>query len=1547
MALSVRPQFNMWDREGQARSTLEAQFGFGQAVAENSVAGFLSSFGIGTLVREGITPQPVREYDPNAPLWTIPNPFSDAAKTAGAIGAVIRGDKPEPAITEEEFAASPDWRKQIPYETGMTKSRLAALAAQYDVAEARAMMSQKEWGGAFIGQFLGQMLDPINYVPFTGPAVQTAAVARAGGILGRIGVAATDAAISTAVFGAATAEWRRKFGDDISFEAMAQEIGMSMVIGGVFGAGLGVLSIPADRRMRDAAIIDAAATRMNSLRDVQGRQAILSDSTSRLAAGLEMNPAARVEFERQAAKFQDEIRIQEERDIGRAVEARTVAQRAEIAAAKVELEAIPAETPRAVELSKRVMELEDYVQRVDTVYRAQRELVARGVAFEPDVAARAAEAPPVADGTTRLYTATDPAAGQPVAASVEAPAKGDGWYMDVPTEQAAELTARPIEPPAKAGEAQPGVQPMAWQQLPKIEAPPVSPFRRLMINRFMEGGRSGEEGLALAKTFEAAYANLSARAGWTPEKMLQEYPLPEVVYRGPERAPEPKAEEGVPVFDDGKPHFYDGPAENAPDGKPLASETEMLFAPPTSVADVPTVARSEGTLASGIEALDPETVTVDAKRFQFKEGGDEFGVTDRLQGVETWDERLAGTSLVFRDADGKNWVADGHQRFGLAKRLMASGHPPIKVNAFVLDATNGYTDASARAIAAVKNIAEGTGTAVDAAKVLRAAKDSGIDLPPLPPRSALVRDGRALAELSPDAFGMVVNEVVPAAYGAIIGRMVKNPLQQTEAVRIIATLKPDNARQVELVVRDMLASGTEQLTRQGGLFGAEDFAQSIVLERAKIADEALKQIRQDKRTFGTLVSEAERIELQGNTLSRSANEARLSTDEKAAELLTQLAFRAGPVSDTLSEVARKLKLGQLTASAAAREFLGTVRSAVESGLDTGADVGSAGSRAADDGVTPRDPDTIEMFQSARWRLGDKLGMFDTEPGLEGLPQALIPGVAPIDETARMRAAAAKPLRGGDAPMKEGSLFDTDTSKQLTLFQSAPPTDTPAFRAWFGSSKVVDADGEPLVVYHGTNQPIAQFDIKRGGASTGENAGATKAFFFTSQRVEADQYARAAGRRVPANVEAFERERAKLQRDVARYEKAGNWDAYEAAMQKWEDLEARAAQEDEMAGYNVIEAYLSVENPMEVDFGGNRINDTFDLDVLIDKAKAAGNDGLILRNIEDSPEMGIVSDHYVVFESTQIKSIANRGTFDPNDPRILYQVSDDATLWEPDTGRNMDETPRGQIKFKDGKSLMTLFDGADPSTALHEAGHHFLMMIKDMGERTDTGPGIKEDWAQVKGWLAVNAKDVATEAGNDVTPDDVLAVLNRNTSGDKMKDIAINRGIHEQWARGFEAYHLEGKAPSAGMRGVFESFRKWLAAIYASVKSLNVNLTPEIRQVFDRLLTDEPTVERAVVTAPERPAGALTLDPPEPELPDAPLVEAGARAGKSEDVAGFEEQIGAKVDGSYNEEGDIDMLRSLGRVLPEEEAALKQADDGYKDAVAYEKAIKVALACVMP
>jgi hypothetical protein len=44
--------------------------------------------------------------------------------------------------------------------------------------------------------------------------------------------------------------------------------------------------------------------------------------------------------------------------------------------------------------------------------------------------------------------------------------------------------------------------------------------------------------------------------------------------------------------------------------------------------------------------------------------------------------------------------------------------------------------------------------------------------------------------------------------------------------------------------------------------------------------------------------------------------------------------------------------------------------------------------------------------------------------------------------------------------------------------------TPAFRRWFGESKVVDADGKPLVVYHGTGSEFSSFESGDGGIHFG-------------------------------------------------------------------------------------------------------------------------------------------------------------------------------------------------------------------------------------------------------------------------------------------------------------------------------------------------------------------------------------------------------------------------------------------------------------------------------
>jgi hypothetical protein len=449
----------------------------------------------------------------------------------------------------------------------------------------------------------------------------------------------------------------------------------------------------------------------------------------------------------------------------------------------------------------------------------------------------------------------------------------------------------------------------------------------------------------------------------------------------------------------------------------------------------------------GIEALDPATIGVDAARFQFKANADEAGVTERLQGIEKWDPRLAGTALVWRDADGKNWIADGHQRLALANRLTAAGQTGIRINAFVLDAAEGITEADARVIAAVKNIAEGTGTAIDAAKIIREAAESGIELPPLPPRSTLVRDGQALAGLSPDAFGMVVNDLVPVPQAAIVGRLVRDPLVQVEAMRVLAKAAPDNVRQAEMIVRDVLETGTERVIDsgegrggQGDMWGDKEFASSIVLERAKIADAALRQLTRDKTVFRVLSGEAERIQGHGeNVLDVEANRSRLTADEQAKQLFTQLATRKGPVSDALSAVARRLKSGEISATAGAREFLDTIRSSVAEELDEGAGaggaiVGAARERELAQPAVESKP-TVDLLGRPIVERAPPAG---PEPTIHTDPnQAVMPGMEP--SAVQAQAARDQAGRGGIGPAGEvraadEGLFAPKEDRGRELFQ---------------------------------------------------------------------------------------------------------------------------------------------------------------------------------------------------------------------------------------------------------------------------------------------------------------------------------------------------------------------------------------------------------------------------------------------------------------------------------------------------------------------------------
>jgi hypothetical protein len=70
------------------------------------------------------------------------------------------------------------------------------------------------------------------------------------------------------------------------------------------------------------------------------------------------------------------------------------------------------------------------------------------------------------------------------------------------------------------------------------------------------------------------------------------------------------------------------------------------------------------------------------------------------------------------------------------------------------------------------------------------------------------------------------------------------------------------------------------------------------------------------------------------------------------------------------------------------------------------------------------------------------------------------------------------------------------------------------------------------------------------------------------------------------------------------------------------------------------------------------------------------------------------------------------------------------------------------------------------------------------------------------------------------------------------------GGQEQFARGFEAYLMEGRAPNAELRSVFEKFRAWLVSVYKRLAGLDVSLSDDIRRVFDRMLATDEEIAKA-------------------------------------------------------------------------------------------------------
>lgn len=211
-------------------------------------------------------------------------------------------------------------------------------------------------------------------------------------------------------------------------------------------------------------------------------------------------------------------------------------------------------------------------------------------------------------------------------------------------------------------------------------------------------------------------------------------------------------------------------------------------------------------------------------------------------------------------------------------------------------------------------------------------------------------------------------------------------------------------------------------------------------------------------------------------------------------------------------------------------------------------------------------------------------------------------------------------------------------------------------------------------------------------------------------------------------------------------------------------------------------------------------------------------------------------------------------------RLADQGKD--VLFQNQDRRRRRDDPRGTFFYDTmDRAVIQLSEAADLTTLPHESYHLFLDILNSVKGRSTE---VQGELAKVREWLSRNTDDLRRDAqkyARDAGLTDAEAQIKEMPDEQLQQFYADNdlslRGLPENgvdrmlakagleyFARGGEAYLMEGKAPSADMAGVFRRLKQWFIQVYESAKQLGVNLDDDIRGVFDRMIATEEQIDQA-------------------------------------------------------------------------------------------------------
>lgn len=237
----------------------------------------------------------------------------------------------------------------------------------------------------------------------------------------------------------------------------------------------------------------------------------------------------------------------------------------------------------------------------------------------------------------------------------------------------------------------------------------------------------------------------------------------------------------------------------------------------------------------------------------------------------------------------------------------------------------------------------------------------------------------------------------------------------------------------------------------------------------------------------------------------------------------------------------------------------------------------------------------------------------------------------------------------------------------------------------------------------------------------------------------------------------------------------------------------------------------------------------------------GNSGYIIfargdYDLKDTPLKGL-------------ENIADRWGRNPNKMNEVIKTNDN-TVYQ--TGESSEGEPNLETEAVQGQgedrinsipkgayspqmNVIYLFENADASTFMHESSHFFKKQLKYFAGKSEKSAQLLkavEDWENSE----FDRQFVIDEKDGD------FRVLDKNGiiihEGFKSADLARNYAKEELFARGFEQFLREGKAPSNYLKRVFDMFLNWLRRIYTTAKEMRVKINKDISAVYGDILGGE-------------------------------------------------------------------------------------------------------------